>query len=72
MSLGKEIYKMNSNLKGFCIIFNMIKFENDHYEERIGWMESLRITQDIFKRFNFKVLRFIEYTNIKEKIIQIH
>ena len=40
MLLSKEIYKMNSNPKGFCIVFNVIKFKSDDYEERTVSMES--------------------------------
>ncbi|XP_054162024.1 caspase-3-like [Oppia nitens] len=52
--IGKNIYPMNRNPRGFCIIFNFDKFVN--YPQRLGSETETKRLNDVFSQLQFKVI----------------
>lgn len=66
-------YKMTSNPTGFCVIINMVNFEEDDEMERTDSIENVNLVKNTFEYLNFKVKMFqdLKDVEIKSKLTKI-
>ena len=65
-----DIYKMTSNPRGFCVIFNMINFDGNNQLDRNDSIQSVSLVQDTFKRLKFdvKIYQDLSDEQLKNKL----
>ena len=55
MTTDGDIYKMTSNPRGFCVIFNVLNFDGNDEMNRNDSLESVSLVQKTFQRLEFDV-----------------
>ena len=72
-SIEDSVYKMTSDPLGFCIIINIINFEEDSQQERNDSIENVNLIRKTFENLNFKVKIFTDLNDgqIKSKLNEI-
>ncbi|CAG2101910.1 unnamed protein product [Medioppia subpectinata] len=67
--IGPNYYAMESNPRGYCLIFNIIDFpEESIYEERVGSQSDAKRLYQVFQELHFKAKVF---TNSYKKDIKL-
>ena len=68
-NLFEDVYKMTSNPLGYCVIINIINFDEDEDEERerIDSVKSVLLIQETFQKLNFKVKIFTDLSDVQMK-----
>ena len=65
-----DIYKMTSNPRGFCVIFNMLNFDGNSQMDRSDSIQSVSLVQDTFERLQFdvKIYQDLSDEQLKNKL----
>ena len=65
-----DIYKMTSNPRGFCVIFNMLNFDGNSQLDRSDSIKSVSLVQDTFERLQFdvKIYQDLSGEQLKNKL----
>ena len=58
---------MNSNPLEFCVIVNIINFDEDEQRERIDSVKSVLLIQETFEKLNFKVKIFHDLSDVQNR-----
>ena len=68
-----EIYKMTSIPRGFCVIINIVNFDDVDEMERNDSIESVNLIKKTFEYLNFKVKQFQDLKDyeIKSKLNEL-
>ena len=68
-----DVYKMTSNPLGFCVIINMIHFDNNKYEERSASIPSMLLVKNTFQKLKFEVIIYedLTYQNFMRSLKEI-
>ena len=66
-NLFEDVYKMTSNPLGYCLIINIINFDQDEERERIDSVKSVLLIQETFQKLNFKVKIFTDLSDVQMK-----
>ena len=53
--IDDDIYKMTSDPRGFCVIFNVLNFDGNRQQNRSDSIQSVSLVKDTFKRLKFDV-----------------
>lgn len=70
MMTGINIYPMDKNPRGYCIIFNNVEFNNGDYPSRTGSDSEAVLLSDVFKQLYFDVImeRNVTYDELFRKL----
>ena len=63
--IQNEVYKMTSNPCGYCVIINIINFDEDDQMERSDSIKSVNLIRETFNNLNFKVKMFHDLNDIQ-------
>jgi len=66
----EEVYKMTSNPLGYCVIINIVNFEEEKENENLernDSIESVHLIRKAFEYLNFKVKMFQDLNDIEIK-----
>ena len=58
-----DVYKMDSNPRGFCVIFNFLNFDNKECESRNDSIESVSKVRNTFEGLQFDVRIHQDFSN---------
>ena len=56
--IQNDVFKMSSNPCGYCVIINIINFDEDDQMERSDSIKSVNLIRETFNNLNFKVKMF--------------
>lgn len=74
MSLDEnDTYKMTSEPRGFCVIINIINFDQDQYEERSDSIDNVYLIKKTFEQLSFtvKILINLSDVELKQKLVSL-
>ena len=68
--IDDDIYKMTSNPRGFCVIFNMLNFDGNNQMDRSDSIQSVSLVQDTFQQLQFdvKIYQYLSDKKLKNKL----
>ena len=68
-----DVYKMESDPSGYCVIINIINFDGSRNDERNDSIKSVHLIDNIFQYLNFKVKIFTDLKDfeIKSKLNEL-
>ena len=69
-----DIYKMKSNPRGFCVIFNMLNFDGNNQSGRSDSIQLVSLVQDTFEQLQFdvKIHQDSSDKQLKKKVKRIY
>ena len=65
MNTNDDIYKITSNPRGFCVIFNMLNFDGNSQLDRSDSIKSVSLVQDTFERLQFDVKIYQDLSDVQ-------
>ena len=73
--ISEDVYKMTSIPLGYCVIINIINFDEDEDErkERTDSVKSVSLIEETFRKLNFKVKIFTDLSDdeMKQKLTDL-